>query len=201
MEKTIFTPVTDTTYTSGIPGVRANQPNSTVDDVEVIGNVYDVSSYRGTESYTYPTPTGLVFAGWYTDADFTTPLGTDVKEGTAYAKFVDSNVLTILNQLPLDVSANAPTTNLRILTSIDCDKYTQVGFTVAIGDWYRDLRDGTDAYETITAYEGNFGAIKDASTEFNNTDSKYFVAAIVTGTQKDVFTIADVIEELTGTQQ
>ena len=59
-------------------------------------NTYDVSEFRkeGT-AYTYPTKPGYVFAGWYTDADYQTPLGLDVKEGNAYAKFVSEDVLKV----------------------------------------------------------------------------------------------------------
>ena len=80
-------------------------------------NSYDVSEYRKDKevaAYTYPTKVGCVFAGWYKDADFKTPLGTDAKEGTAYARFVSEDVLKLKCQLPVTVSNTDTTTSLRI---------------------------------------------------------------------------------------
>ena len=93
---------------------------------------YDVAEFRnqGT-AYTYPTKTGYVFAGWYTDADYQTPLGTNVKEGKAYAKFVTEDVLRVKCQLPLGASETDTTTAIRLITSVDSIDYRYVGFQVA----------------------------------------------------------------------
>ena len=83
------------------------------------GNQYDVEVYKTNEIY--PTKDGLIFAGWFSDADYTT-----VYEGTsgnAYAKFIDAKVLTFKHQWGSNHSA------LRFVSTIDSLDYQSVGFT------------------------------------------------------------------------
>lgn len=89
---------------------------------------FKLSDYRETTPYTYPTRSGYVFAGWYTDAEYTTPVESDVTIGQAYAKFVKSDVLTVKCQLPIDANRTEPTTSLRLVTSVDSLDYQYVGF-------------------------------------------------------------------------
>lgn len=89
---------------------------------------FKLSDYRETTRYTYPTRSGYVFAGWYTDAEYTTPVEADATSGQAYAKFVQSEVLTVKCQLPLDANRTEPTTSLRLVTSVDTLNYQYVGF-------------------------------------------------------------------------
>lgn len=89
---------------------------------------FKLSDYRETTPYTYPTRSGYVFAGWYTDAEYTTPVEADATSGQAYAKFVQSEVLTVKCQLPIDANRTEPTTSLRLVTSVDTLNYQYVGF-------------------------------------------------------------------------
>lgn len=89
---------------------------------------FKLSDYREMTPYTYPTRSGYVFAGWYTDAQYTTPVESDVTIGQAYAKFVKSDVLTVKCQLPIDANRTEPTTSLRLVTSVDTLNYQYVGF-------------------------------------------------------------------------
>lgn len=98
-------------------------------------NSYDVSGFRKEGSaYTYPSKKGYVFAGWYTDSNYQTPLGTDVTQGEAYAKFVSEDVLRVKYQLPVEMSDTDTTTSLRLVTSVDSINYQYVGFKVEYTD-------------------------------------------------------------------
>ena len=82
------------------------------------GNQYDVEVYKTNEIY--PTKSGLIFAGWFSDDDYTS-----VYEGTsgkAYAKFIDAKVLTFKYQWKGDHSA------LRFVSSIDSLDYQSAGY-------------------------------------------------------------------------
>ena len=81
---------------------------------------YDVSTYKSTTPYTYPTQEGKLFAGWFTDETCTTEY--TATTGYAYAKFIDEKVLTMKFQVANDGSA------VRFISSLDSDKYSQIGF-------------------------------------------------------------------------
>ncbi len=81
---------------------------------------YDVSDYKSTTPYTYPTKAGKIFAGWFTDDTCIEPYtGTT---GIAYAKFIDEDVLGTKFQVANDGSA------IRFLSSLDSMDYQSVGF-------------------------------------------------------------------------
>ena len=81
-------------------------------------NYMDVTDYKAQG--TYPTETGKIFAGWFEDADFTTPYMENT--GSAYAKFIDEDVLTTKFQIATDDTA------VRFLSSVDGMDYEEVGF-------------------------------------------------------------------------
>ncbi len=82
---------------------------------------YDVADYKGEgEPYTYPTETGKIFAGWYTDDTCSEVY--EETTGYAYAKFIDEDVLTVKFQ-----DANDGTCT-RFLSSLDSMDYEIVGF-------------------------------------------------------------------------
>ena len=93
----------------------------------------DISTYRSGDAYTYPTLDGYVFAGWYADEDYETPLDKDVTSGDAYAKFIDEDVLSVKAQVKLDDAGTAlPTekTDLRFVTSVDSLEYRRISFYI-----------------------------------------------------------------------
>ena len=94
---------------------------------------YDVGTYKGDKAsteWTYPTQEGKIFAGWYTDETYKTVY--TKTSGTAYAKFVDDNVLVVKKQLNSGVSYDSETANIRFLTAIDSLAYFSVTFHVAM---------------------------------------------------------------------
>lgn len=133
--------ITKDVATKGAIGMRVSGSTGKFDNISVIpieGNYYDVSTYRGNStdgSYTsYPTKTGYVFGGWYTDARYTVPLASDKTTDGAYAKWVDEEVLTVKAQITAGTTAASESTNLRLLTTVDSLNYQSVGFTVERGD-------------------------------------------------------------------
>lgn len=66
--------------------------------------------YRSGEqaSWTYPTRSGMAFAGWYKDAALKYPCGAGDTEGAAYAKFVKVADLFRFLGCSLNMSGNVP---------------------------------------------------------------------------------------------
>jgi len=148
---------------------------------EVTGVKYvsykDISEYRGMEK-TYPTKEGYVFAGWWkgvtegaTDVKDTnlTAVSKSTTEGSAWAKFVPEEVLSVKVQISpslpeVDENENV---SLRLVTTVDSLKYSEVGFKVRFNN-----------AETEYAYgsTGVFSEIKveDGSREWTETPKSAF---------------------------
>lgn len=108
----------------------------------------DITEYRG-ETYTAPVKDGFVFAGWFTDARCTTALGEDVKDGAAYAKFVDADALTVNFQVTAGTTAESETTNLRLLTTVESTDLACVGFIITYGEKTLDAKLSTTVYKSV----------------------------------------------------
>lgn len=91
----------------------------------------DISKYRTGSIYTHPEKNGYVFAGWYADKSCTKPLKADVKRGSAFAKFVDEDVLSMKFQLKSGTNAASDITDLRLITSVDTLLYKSIGFEIS----------------------------------------------------------------------
>ncbi len=97
--------------------------------------VEDVASYR--ESGTYPEEPGYIFAGWYKDAEYTEWINNDETGTSAWAKFLEDDVLSVQSQVKvtttdangdgkLDVTSNS--TDLRVATTVDGLEYRRISF-------------------------------------------------------------------------
>ena len=123
---------------------------------------YDINQYWNALDAERKTPVkaGYVFGGWfksvnegaegaevYVEGDSTTyyaplevaELNTDSDNdcdytGTAYAKFVPAQVLSVKAQNQADTVATTPSTNVRILSSTDSDNYAKVGFDIWVNN-------------------------------------------------------------------
>ncbi len=147
---------------------------------------YDVSEYRANGTYTYPEREGVVFAGWYTDPDYTTPLGENVTEGKAYAKFVNANVLTVKAQISAGTDATSEKTNLRLVTTVDNTMYRNVGFSIMLdNNSIGDDRVSTKVYRQLTA-RANGEEITYSPKEFSD-ESGYFMTYRFTDIPNDIF--------------
>lgn len=154
-------------------------------------NLYSLSTYRSTVPYTHPTREGYVFAGWYTDVEYKTPLGADVTTGNAYAKFVDREVLGFRYQLPLTTDKNSDSTAIRLVTSVDSKEYQTIGFKleyVSGGRKYTKEYTTGKVYKTIKGTGAEGKEITYLPTEFS-TASKYMMAMKLNGVPKEVYEI------------
>ena len=148
----------------------------------------DISAFRTEGSYTHPTRAGCVFSGWYEDEACTTPLGINTVSGSAYAKFVNQNVLRAKWQVSAGTTADSESTNLRLVTSVDSVQYRNVGFNIKRnGETYQN---GT--YTTKTVYSKIYGTdgttVMDyvPSTSFCS-ESQYFMTLRIQGVKTDKF--------------
>jgi len=69
-----------------------------------------------------------IFAGWYEDQACTTTVDKTTESGTYWAKFVPSEVLSAKCQVSADTTSATSTSKLRIVSTVDSLKYSQVGF-------------------------------------------------------------------------
>ena len=138
----------------------------------------DISEYRG-EPYTAPVREGKVFAGWYEDVNFKTPLEQTVTEGPAYAKFVDENVLSVKWQVTAGTTAASESTKLRLLTSTDTLNFLKVGFNVLFGaDRKLDITT-KEVYREVTGFVN--GENESYAPAVFSPESNYFMTAVISG--------------------
>jgi len=78
---------------------------------------------------------GMIFAGWYEDKTFATPVKTKPTEYTDgsvyYAKYVDEDIFSL--KLQAEQASNG-LYNLRLISSVDTLNYTNVGFDIYFGN-------------------------------------------------------------------
>lgn len=153
---------------------------------DALNNYLDVSKYRSGTTYKAPTESGKVFAGWYTDTKFTTPLGKDVTTGKAYAKFVPANVLGVKAQISTETTKDSPSTDLRFLTSVNDLNYAKIGFkihangkTVVVGN--------NTVYKTLTVRLGEGVLYKKTPPQVFDSTSTYFKAYVLGNVPNNMF--------------
>lgn len=119
------------------------------EDFETCVKYDDISPYRAADAYTAPTKQRMVFAGWYADRACTVPIGRDVTDGSAYAKYVPEQVLRVKAQVGKDVTTESTATGVRLVTTVDSLNYAQVGFRMSYNGGDIVERMTSTVYETI----------------------------------------------------
>ena len=147
---------------------------------------YDVGSYKGektTAEWTYPTQEGKVFAGWYTDETYKTVY--TKTSGTAYAKFVNDNMLVVKKQLNSGAVRSDDKANIRFLTAIDSLNYSNVTFHVAMPatDKQWTMKEQT-AYSSVLV-DGE--AYPYTAADVFGEGAKYFVVHSLKGIPQSAF--------------
>ena len=120
---------------------------------------------------------------------------------TAYAKYVDADVLSVKYQLPANVSSSDESTTLRLVTTVDSLQYSFVGFQIYIGDNFIGAYKTKDVYDKIT---GTTGSTTETYKPYvYSSESEYFMAVEIIGVPRDVFnqtiTVIPAWETLDGT--
>ena len=128
---------------------------------------------------------GYVFAGWYKSAnDVSTNVLSDAvlqNGATAYAKFVDADVLTVKARIPLSAYVTDEKIDIQFVTTVDSLNYREVGFDITINGIKK-------TFPLKTVYTQLYSVGKDsetfdslvASEEFCSS-SEYFCAYSVWG--------------------
>ena len=138
----------------------------------------ELSAPNGYENY--------IFAGWYTNATCTTTLGSDVKSGEAYAKFVPKEVLGIMAQIEAGTGFGSDSSSIRFVTSVDSEKYERVGFDFQLNGNKFDA-DSNSVYKRLEAKDASGRVLNYTPSRLFHTMSKYFMACTVTNVQNEDF--------------
>lgn len=163
-------PATSKTYTGNIPKM-----DPTTGDI----------SYESGEC-------GYIFAGWYKNEDGKyEPYRGTFPESTAYAKFVDANVLTVKTQISSNTFTDSTeTTDMRVLTTVDGVKYSSVGFDIEIGGRTWNI-DSNTVYSNITGTNGE--KLVKFGPELFSEKSKYFMTCRINGIKSENYSVKNKI--------
>lgn len=182
---------TDTDTTNGNIWFIAEGGSVFLDNVRLtcveVPNAYkEISSYR-TEANTAPQKKGYLFAGWYEDAECTQAVAAEKKSGSAYAKFVDEEVLNVKAQLRRGTTDTSENTDIRFITTVDSLDYQNVGFEIAIGGGEKKKISLTKVYKKL--YASRDGAEVDTLVPSKNGSpiSNYFTAYAYWNVPKSYF--------------
>ena len=160
----------------------------------IIVNHTDISEYRNESGNTAPADKeGYIFAGWYTDETCTKAVDENTTDGSAYAKYIDENVLTVKFQIPTTTNSASKSTTLRLVSSIDSLDYQNVSFEVSYTDSSSTKKSHTgttkNAYTALTGYNG-MTELSYAPDEQFSKASEYFVALNINNIPNDAFNYA-----------
>lgn len=175
--------VSNVSYQGGLD--YSNGPELSENGLTAVDYYLDISSYRSAEGYTAPVREGYVFAGWFEDETLTVPLSKSVTTGSAYARFVSDQVLTLKIQTTNGTNAQSESTDLRLLTSVAGLDLNSVSFEVTAGTAVQTLSSRT-VYEKIKA--GDF--VLDSPKPVFSPDSAYFVTYTILGVPQNMFDFA-----------
>lgn len=139
----------------------------------------DITTYRGS-TYTAPTKSGYIFAGWYSDSNYETPIASTTTTGTAYPKFVSDSLLTVKGQLAAATTAESDTTSLRVFTAVDSLNYQKVtldiSYTLAGTDTAKNKSVTlTTAYASVKSWTGTADEVLSAASVFGSSDAAYLL--------------------------
>ncbi len=155
----------------------------------------DISSYRSATGYTAPSMDGMIFGGWYSDQELTTPLSSDTTSGSAYAKFVSDQLLTVKAQLAATTNANSVSSSLRILTAVDDDDYAKIGYKISHKLQGRKKTSNLDVTAStlidtvnVTTYEGT--SEYSVGQAFGDGKAKYSAPLVINGISNSNFETA-----------
>ena len=148
--------------------------------------VDDISPYRSEGEYKpYDEMEGYVFAGWYENEDETAPIGVDKKDNSAYAKLVPKEVMNVQAQISAtlidDNTGNDESGAIRFVTTVDSNKYQEVGFQFRINGGEATERTVPTAYKQLYIVTDNSGSSQQEvypkyADSVGCNVSKYFVA-------------------------
>ena len=162
-------------------------------DAEGYYSCDSIEDYRSGDTFTAPTcadDENKVFAGWYTDKEYTTPLSENITSseqlegGKAYAKFIDKKVRQIKFQQGdvkemVQTTTMSTETDLRILAALDSINYQSVEFVITHESLTGQVVHKVNTvYNTLYKYTGADEQPIQADKVFGTTDAVYFAPAV-----------------------
>lgn len=189
--------------------------NAIESESESVVEYSNIAQFRGT-IYTAPTKGGYVFAGWYRDTECKEPIGVDVKEGSAFAKFVPEQVLGVKTQVSVNVLPPNQTDEntkgaIRFVTSVDSLDYAEVGFYINIGETGETVYANSKVYDKLFYIDTNGTSVSKDPEEAKTmtpqalfcSESQYFKTQTFVGIPSSQFdveiTVAPFWKTLDGT--
>lgn len=135
------------------------------EDKIIYDNAYSIQSYWSAEDKKAPVKEGYVFGGWYADDEGATPLTEESAAiaTTAYAKFVPAYVLSVKAQVS-SVKDDQGRSSIRLVSSVDSDKYAKVGFDVLLANQVNVATATAKSLETTTVYKKLQVTLSDTQT-------------------------------------
>ncbi len=150
-----------------------------------LDNFFDsISSYRGSGGYTAPSKEGQIFAGWYEDAEFTTPIPKNATSGSAFEKFVDAKVMDVKAQITAGTTEYSTSTNMRIVSTVDSLMYSDAGFMITINKTTKQIS-CKKVFTKLVAKDG--GTVFDYAPTYFSESSKYFTTYTINNIPKANF--------------
>lgn len=146
-----------------------------IEQREVDGYIGEKAPKPVTEEYA-----NWLFAGWYEDAACTsTPITDTSYTGAYYAKYVPEEVLSVKYQVSTDTSADAASSSMRLVSTVDGKLYSKVGFIIEIDDinYSYTSESGTVYTSIVSSTEGV--EYTHSPSVFQYTSSKYFITATI----------------------
>ena len=146
-----------------------------------------IADCRKNGIYTAPTAiSGYVFGGWYNDDKGQDPMTEEEanQATTAFAKWVPDYVLSIkaqVNQNALDDNFEGDNrAAIRLLTSVDSQKYQAVGFDVVRGDYptYTYHLNSKNIFTQVRVIDGKDGEYEDKKPEDVFGSESHFFEAV-----------------------
>lgn len=166
---------------TGIVATSKQAEAAVAEDTVIYDEEYKIADYWNNNK-TAPVKSGYVFGGWFqesteetvgaeklTSADgtktgFFKPLteaeldtnsdGSVDFAGTAYAKFVPAQVLSVKAQNMAGTEERTETTYVRVISSLDSANYAKVGFDIWLANVKQLLKDDGEPLETTRIYDG-----------------------------------------------
>lgn len=178
--------VTNVSPKAGIAGYQCNGNLSNMkiwgatekEDQVFYQRFQDIGTYRELESYTAPAASGYVFAGWYQDEEGKRAVGEKTVSGSAYARFVPEQVLSVKAQMTSKTTLSTKQTDLRFITTVDSLQYKEIGYDITVNNGKTVSCPGTKVYKKILAING-LGSISYQPETFHAC-SDYFYAYNIT---------------------
>lgn len=131
-------------------------------------------------------PKGYVFAGWFTDEDCEDAL-TEGTVKTAYAKFVDAEILTVKAQIKAGTTAESENTDIRFVTTADSLKYREIGFKIQVAGSTKEVVTGSRTVYTKLYAIGTSKLMTYVPEEEFSPQSTFFKTYTIKNVPKDSF--------------